>query len=181
MSHISIALIVVLAIIIISLILVTMHNYQLKAKKESMLSFFRKVALVHDLSFTSQEILQHLILALDGSKRKLLLVEEKNKNYDTRVIDLSDVHTCKVKKVYAAIDIHQYKRNKPEQYLNSIAIELELHNGQSPVEIFFYRSNSNGIYEIKELETRARNWEGMLSGLLKVPGEKKLTIVEATN
>lgn len=167
MSHISIALIVVLSMIIIISILITMHNYQLKARKESMLSFFRKVALVHDLSFTSQEILRDVVLALDGPKRKLLIVEEKNKNYDTRVIDLSDVHTCKVKKVYAAIDIHAYKKNKPEEYLSSIALEFELHTSPSPVTVFFYRSASNSVYEIKELETRARNWEMMLSKVMQ--------------
>ncbi len=92
MSHISIALIVVLSIIFIISILIIMHNYQIKARKESMLSFFRKVALVHDLSFTDQEILRDVVLALDGFKRKVLIVEEKNNNYDNRVIDLSDVH-----------------------------------------------------------------------------------------
>ena len=132
-----------------------------------MLSFFKKVALVHDLSFTGQEILPHVVLALDDPKRKLLIVEEKNKNYDTRVIDLSDIHVCKVKKVYAAIDIHAYKKNKPEEYLSSIALELELRTSASPVEVFFYRSASNSVYEIKELESRARNWELMLSKMIQ--------------
>ena len=132
-----------------------------------MLSFFKKVALVHNLSFTAQEIFRDLVLALDGPKRKLLIVEEKNKNYDTRIIDLSDVNTCKVKKTYAAIDINAYKRNKPEEYLSSISIELELRTNLSPFVIFFYRSDSNSIYEIKELETRARNWEVLLSKMLQ--------------
>jgi len=167
MSHISISLIVLLTLIIITSILITMHNYQLKAKKEGMLSFFRKVALVHDLSFTGQEVLRDVVLGLDAPKRKLLIVEEKNKNYDTRVIDLSDVDSCKVKKVYTAIDIQGYKKNKPEEYLNSIAIELELHTGPSPVVVFFYKNTTSNVYEIKELQARARNWEIMLSGMLQ--------------
>lgn len=162
-----IALIIVLTIIIIPLILVIMHNHQLKTRKDSILSFFRKVAFVHNFSFTGQEILRDMALGLDGPKRKVLIVEERNKNYDSHIIDLSEVSTCKVKKVYAAIDITSYKKNRPEEYLKSIALEFEFKTDRSPVAACFFRNESNGLYEIKELEARVRNWEAMLSKMLQ--------------
>jgi uncharacterized pyridoxamine 5'-phosphate oxidase family protein len=132
-----------------------------------MLSFFKKVALVHNLSFTGQEILRDTVIGLDGPKRKLLIVEEKKKNFDSHIIDLDEVHTCKVRKVYTAIDINGYKRNRPEEYLRSIALEFEFRTNRSPVVANFYRNENNSLYEIKELEARVRNWEIMLSKMLQ--------------
>jgi hypothetical protein len=166
MSHLFIAALIVLTVIGILLILVIMHNNQLKSSRNSMLSFFRDIASVHNLSFTGQEVLRALVLGLDGPNRKLVIVEEKNQTYDPQIIDLSDVNACRIKKVYTAIHSNDYKKNRPEDYLRSIALELDLKNRRSPVVVFFYKNEQNSIHEIKELETRVRNWETMLSKML---------------
>jgi len=166
MSHLFIAALIVLTVIGILLILVIMHNNQLKSSRNSMLSFFRDIASVHNLSFTGQEVLRALVLGLDGPNRKLVIVEEKNQTYDPQIIDLSDVNACRIKKVYTAIHSNDYKKNRPEDYLRSIALELDLKDRRSPVVVFFYKNEQNSIHEIKELETRVRNWETMLSKML---------------
>jgi len=139
MSHLAIALIIVLSISIIITLLIIMHNKQLKARKNSMLSFFKHTGTTYNLSFTGQEILRAMIIGLDGPKRKLLIAEEKNEEYNTRIIDLDEVVACKVKKVYAAINSHEYKKNRPEEYLKSISVEFELVNSETPALAFFYK------------------------------------------
>jgi len=166
MSHLFIAALIVLTVIGILLILVTMHNNQLKSSRNSMLSFFRDIASVHNLSFTGQEVLRALVMGLDGPNKKLVIVEEKNQSYDPQVIDLDEVYACRIKKVYTAIHSNDYKRNRPEDYLKSIALELDLKSRKAPVVVFFYRNEHNSIHEIRELETRVRNWETMLSKMV---------------
>ena len=53
-----------------------------------MLSFFRDIAAVHNLSFTGQEILRGLVIGLDAPKKQLVIVEEKDATYDPQVIDV---------------------------------------------------------------------------------------------
>jgi len=166
MSHLFIAVLIVLTVIGILLILVTMHNNQIKSGRNSMLSFFRDIAAVHNLSFTGQEVLRALVMGLDGPNKKLVIVEEKDQTYDPQVIDLQEVNACRIKKVYTAIQSNNYKRNRPEDYLKSIALELDVKGQKSPVVVFFYKNEQNSIHEIKELETRVRNWEMMLSKML---------------
>jgi hypothetical protein len=166
MSHLFIALLIVLTVTGILLILVIMHNNQIKSGRNSMLSFFRDIASVHNLSFTGQEVLRALVIGLDGPNRKLVIVEEKNQTYDPLIIDLGEVIACRIKKVYTAIHSNDYKRNRPEDYLKSIALELDLKSRKTPVVVFFYRNEHNSIHEIRELETRVRNWETMLSKML---------------
>lgn len=172
MSHLTIALIIVLSISIIILLLIIMHNNQLKARKNSILSFFKNAGIVHNLSFTGQEILRDKVLGLDGPKRKLLIAEEKAEEYNTQVIDLDELVTCKIKKVYAGINSHEYKKNRPEDYLKSIALEFEFITAGEPMTVLFYKNSINSIYEIPELEARARNWATMLSDMLQHHQEK---------
>ena len=172
MSHLSIALIIVLAIIVIPLTLVIMHNHQIKKRKNSILFFFKNIGAVHDLSFTGQEILRDKVLGLDGPKRKVLIVEEKSGEFDAQMIDLLDVSSCKVKKIYSAIHSNEYRKNRPEDYLKSIAIEFGFRSGKAPVSVFFYKNEQNSVYEIPELEARTKRWETMLSSMLERRREK---------
>jgi len=166
MSHLAIAFVIVLSISIIILFLIIMHNRQLKVRNTSMLSFFRTAGTAHNLSFTGQEILRDKVIGLDGPKRKLLIVEENGEEYDTRIIYLDEVGACKVKKVYAAISSHEYRKNSPEEYLKSIAVEFELTTDNAPAMVLFYTNSINSIYEIPELEARARHWATTLSKIL---------------
>jgi hypothetical protein len=166
MSHIAIALVIVLSVFIIILILTIMHNKQIQARNNSILSFFKIAGTAHNLSFTGQEILRDKVIGLDGPHRKLLTVEENAGEYDTRVIYLDEVRACKVKKVYAAINSHEYKKNRPEEYLKSIALEFEFHTEGAPVLFLFYKNSANSIYEIPELEARAKHWAATLSKML---------------
>jgi uncharacterized pyridoxamine 5'-phosphate oxidase family protein len=131
-----------------------------------MLAFFRTAGTAHNLSFTGQEILRDKVIGLDGPKRKLLIVEENTDEYDTRIIYLDEIVSCKVKKVYAAINSHEYKKNRPEEYLKSIALEFEFRTDQAPVLVVFYKNSVNSIYEIPELEARAKHWATTLSKML---------------
>src|SRR5262245_47696349 len=104
MSHLIIAFIIVLVVIIIPSIIIIMNNYHSKKSTENMLVFFSRLGATYNLSFTGQEILRDKIIGLDGLRRKLLVVEQQDKKYNSQIIDLYEVETCKMKKIYAAIN-----------------------------------------------------------------------------
>jgi hypothetical protein len=143
-----------------------MHNKQIQARNNSMLTFFKVAGTAHNLCFTAQEILRDIAIGFDGPKRKLLTVEENAGEYDTRILYLDDVRTCKIKKVYAAINSHEYRKNRPEEYLKSIALEFEFHTDDAPAMVLFYKNSINSIYEIPELEARAKYWATTISKML---------------
>ncbi|HEY4208915.1 MAG TPA: hypothetical protein VGM31_18955 [Puia sp.] len=144
-----------------------MHNKQIKARKNSIVSYFKNAGTDHNLSITGQEILRDKVIGLDGPKRKLLITEEKGEEFTTRVIDLEEISACKVKKVYAAINSHEYRKNRPEDYLKSIALEFEFRTGEEPAITQFYKNTINSIYEVRELEDRAKHWATLLSKMLQ--------------
>jgi len=172
MSYLTIALIIVLIVIIIPLIFITMNNYQLKKSKEKMFVFFSNLGAGYDLSFTVQEIFRDKIIGLDGPQKKVLIIEQHGKRYSSQMIDLYEVKSCKVKKNYTAINSDGYKKNSAEDHLTSIALEFDFKTERSPVEVVFYSYGNDSLYELRELETKTKHWEIMISKILPIEEQK---------
>jgi len=166
MSHLIIALIIVVIVIIIPSIFITMNNYQLKKSKEKMIVFFSNLGATYNLSFTGQEVLPNKIIGLDGLRKKVLIVEQHDKRYNSQIIDLYEVKTCKVKKIYTPINSDDYKKNSIEDYLNSIALEFDFKTEKTPVSVPFYTYGNDSLYELANLELKTKHWETMLSKIL---------------
>lgn len=172
MSHLIIALVILLTIIIIPLMLIIMNNYQLKKDNEKMLVFFSNLGAIYNLSFTGQEILQDKIIGLDGPRKKILVVEQQHKKYHSHLIDLYEVRSCKVKKMYTAIDSSGYEKNKLEDHLHSISLDFDFKTEKDPVAVFFYRYGSDSLFEMNNLEHKTKHWEAMLSKMLPSRDQK---------
>ena len=143
-----------------------MNNYHLKKSKEKMFVFFSNLGATYNLSFTGQEVLPDKIIGLDEPRRKILIVEQHDKRYHSQIIDLYEVKSCKVKKIYTTINSDDYKKNSIEDYLNSIALEFDFKTERSPVTVSFYKYGNNSLYELTNLEHKTKHWETMLSKML---------------
>jgi hypothetical protein len=172
MSHLIIALIIVLIIIVIPSIFIIMNNNKQKKTNKKMLVFFSNLGATYDLSFTGQEILPDKIIGLDGPRKKLLVVEQQDKKYNSHIIDLHEVKTCKVKKIYTAINSDNYKESRVEDFLNSIALEFDFKTEKAPVAVSFYRYGNDSLYEMNNLENKTRHWKTMLSKMLPASEQK---------
>lgn len=119
---------------------------------------FLAFGVQHRLNFSSQELLSDCMIGIDGQQRKLLVVE----NYDNDVfrsvlIDLHDIRSCEV--------IHQYPANRTASRSlkpSSILLQLALASRQ-PVEITFYGEVRDRGGKWQLLDTKARQWEILLS------------------
>ena len=172
MSTIIVALIIVFGVIGISAILIYMHNRDLKNKKEKLVFCLSKIGSQRRLCFTSQEELRNTAIGLDGLQRKLLIAEENNGRYDWSIIDLEEVENCSVKKVYDSIDAGGLKRKWVEEYLRTIVLQFNFKNNKASFDLAFYENTVNNIYEMPELEEKARKWQAILSKMVATHAEK---------
>ncbi|HWJ89982.1 MAG TPA: hypothetical protein VNR87_02665 [Flavisolibacter sp.] len=166
MSTLLVAAILVGSIVIICFLLISIHN---KHKREAMnliLKHFSQSGIENNLSFSSQEVLSHCVLGLDGVNRKILVVTKEGDGFSSLIIDLNEIKLCTVKKVFGTINVGDLKEHKLNQYLEKIVLHFEF-SGQDPVEIVFYRNIDNHIYEAQELEHKAKHWETILSKMQK--------------
>jgi len=165
MSTLSIALIIVIATVCIPLIFVLINGKSRKKKNKALLNFFMEEGSKQGLSFSSQEILRSKIIGLDAAKQ-MLLVFDFNNDGNLRYIDMSEVKTCSVEKNHDSIVIGTEKQAKAESHLRSIDLKFIFKNGADPVSVSFYDSSINSIYEMAELESKAKTWEVLLSKML---------------
>ena len=172
MSTIIVASIIVFGVIGISTIFVYMHNQHLKKKKQKLLFCLSELRSQHGLSFTSQEELLNKAIGLDGLQSKLLIVDENNAGYDWNIIDLEEVESCSVKKVYDSIDAGGLKTKWVEEYLRTIVLQFNFNNYKPSFDLIFYESTVNNIYEMSELENKARQWQAMLSKMITIQAEE---------
>ena len=166
MSSVFVAAILVGSLVAICLLLIGIHNKHKREAMNRILKHFSQLGTENNLSFSSQELLSNCILGLDGMNRKILVVTREDNYYGSFIINLDEIKSCTVKKVYGTIKVGDLKDHKLEQYLEKIVLHFELHQ-KLPVEIVFYKNLDNHIYETQELEYKAKLWAAILSKMQK--------------
>lgn len=166
MSTLIVAAILVGSVAAICLLLIRIHNKDNREIMNNILKHFSQLGAENTLNFSSQELLYHCVLGLDGINRKILVVTREDAFYSSLIINLNEVKNCTVKKIFATIKVGDLKKHKLEQYLEKIVLHFELH-GKPSVEIVFYQNSNNHIYESLELEQKAKHWEAILSKMQK--------------
>jgi hypothetical protein len=136
------------------------------------LDYLTRLASLHNLTLSNQEILKDYMIGLDGLQKKLLVVSGILKGrHHHHVIDLNEVSSCSVKKYYGRIEINGLKNKELNQYLDKIDLQLEFQSNKKPADILMYKRTDNDIRELPELELKARKWMKLLSEIL--PGSLK--------
>ena len=161
-----VAVILIGSVAVICLLLISIHNKHKREIMNNILRHFSQLGAENTLNFSSQELLHNCVLGLDGINRKILVVTKEDSFYTSVIINLDDVKSCTVKKIYGTIKVGDLKKHKLEQYLEKIVLHVELH-GKPSVEIVFYENSNSHIYESLELEQKAKHWEAILSKMQK--------------
>lgn len=167
MSHIMVAAILIASITALVLLLYSIANEQKQKSMKQLSHQLSREGSKHNLSFASQEVLKDYVFGIDGMKRKILLIHKLQDDvYQDEVIDLHEIKTCSVKKIYGSIEGGALKNKKLEQHLTKIVLHFELSNNRQPVELCFYDNIQNSIYQILEMEQKARHWQAVLSKMI---------------
>lgn len=173
MSSIIIAVIIVGIVGLTITILVSIHNKEKKKKTIALVAHFNQSGMENNFTFSCQEVLKNSIVGLDGLQRKLLILEygedEVNKRF--HIVDLNKVSNCSLQKTFSAAPSNDGRKSS-DVYLEKIQLRFEYTNHNLPVEVVFYNNISNHIYEIPELEHKAKDWQSILNKLIS-PSNKQ--------
>ena len=167
MSDLIIAGILIGIIVSISFLLIYIDKHSKRKRMNHLTNRFSELGSRYQVNFTSQAILKDEILGIDGVQRKLLILNTTDKNeMPHELIDLDELRHCSVKKSYGSINNGDLKNKKLEQYLEKIVLCFEFHMKKPAIEVSFYNHLKNHLYEISELEQKAKDWESFLSKML---------------
>jgi hypothetical protein len=147
------------------LLLVFINKRNKKREDKALINAVNEAGVEKGYSFSSQELLKDKIIGLDGVNQRLLIFDSKNTNHVTN-IQLADVKECSLKKEYESINYGNDKKADMEQQLRTIAIRFSFKNRSGFFSLSFYDSMLHSVYEMAELEAKAKHWEMLLSKLI---------------
>ena len=165
MSTIITALLIIITTAGIPSIFILIKNKKNKKRNETFLNLFSQEGSKHGLSFSSQELLRNKIIGLDGIKQTLLAFDFENTK-NVICIMMAEVKKCTVEKKYDSIVIGTEKKAKIEPHLKSIDLKFVFKNDVETISVSFYDSDVNSIYEMSELEVKAKTWETLLTKMI---------------
>jgi hypothetical protein len=122
-----------------------------------------------NLSFSSYLVLGTKIIALDGVKRSLLVVETSKGMDNPYIIDLNKIAEITVKKSYGSIRSGQLKKKRIEEFLKNIDLHFKYRDNTVTIIIPFYDSATDGLKDRAALERNASSWQMVLSRMLPKP------------
>lgn len=137
-----------------------------------------------NLSFSSHLVLGNKLMALDGIKRILLVLEANNELNQSCIIELNKVAAISVKKSYGSIVSGELKTKGLEEFLKRIDLRFEYGDKSKPFVLTFYDSEANAPQDIPRLGRNAKNWQMILSKMLASQSDsvtkkrKKLSLVD---
>ena len=166
MSTIITAFLIVITAIGIPLIFIYVSKKKSKKRNETLLRLLTQKSAKRGLSFTSQELLRSRIIGFDSIKQTLLVFDFENPG-NIICITMAEIENCTVEKKYDSIVIGTERKAKIEPHIRSIDLKCAFKNGSEPVSVSFYDSGVNSIYEMSELEAKAKTWEAVLSKISK--------------
>ncbi len=117
------------------------------------------------LLFWKQDALGSNAIALDITKRKLLYFNQVNDRSSCLMIDLKDVQSCTIKKLYHSIAAGGLVQKKLQDYLKTILLHFSFKNSHPSITISFYEESDKNE-EAEFLEIKAKEWEATISKLL---------------
>ena len=164
MSAIIIASLPLLAVLIYRLALSAVKQINNK-RMNRMFGGLSELGSKYSLSFSGHTLLKKNLVGIDGLHRKLLVVNESDKGRED-LIDLHEVRSCSIKKLYGPIRVGDLKRRRLNEYLDKMLLCFEFYSQRPPVELCFYDRREDAPGSAGELEQKARKWEMMLSKMI---------------
>lgn len=116
----------------------------------------QRIGKEHELSLDSIELHGNLILALDGTQKKLLYTTRQSMNSNVQIIDLRNLSDCQIRTLRVK-----------GQYLESVS--LELINSNSKQSIVFYEElqDDGPVTDAMSSLAEAEKWKKLIQPLLR--------------
>jgi hypothetical protein len=119
-----------------------------------------------NLSFSSQLEFGNKIIALDGIKKCLLVLETGKELNQPYVINLNNVVAVTIKKSYGSINQGELRNKGIEEFLTRTDLQFEFDNNNKTINLPFYDREIDDRRDRQKLDRNAKNWQMILSKII---------------
>ena len=141
-----------------------LYNLHRQKKMEKLQAALDKKTARSGLTISKQQLLGDRIIGFDERKNKVLFLQLAGKKTDRTLIDLDTIRICKVDKTYTSF---WHGREKGGVLVQTISLQFTYKNGSAPLLLPFYLNTVDQVFEIKDRDKQATEWQMLLSSRLK--------------
>lgn len=120
----------------------------------------------YNLSFSSQLVFGNKIIALDGLRKCLLVLETNKEQRKPSIIDLAKVSAVTVRKSYGRITPGDLVSKGIEEFVERIELQFQFNDNTETFVLPFYDSKTDNKKDRAKLDRNARNWQMILSKII---------------
>lgn len=168
MSTIISAAIIIAVLILITWLFIAIHKNNQEKKAAGLRVQFNELAFKNNLVITETEIMHNQLFGIDELYSKMLVVETTGKNrYRHRIVFLDDVIACTLQKNTRAVYENGNTGKITEVIVEQVSLLFEYTDKRKPFELVFYKNDTDYIFELPQLQTKAENWQEHISKKIK--------------
>ena len=130
-----------------------------------LLADLKKICTHLKLSFSKVEVVRKTAFALDTSKKKLVVMDEKDHPY-FKTIDLRNIDACTVKVDYKSIAAGDLDDNSMDAFIDEVQLQISHIDPSKSVNIRFYDTNENNVSDLQLLIDKATDWRDKITAVL---------------
>ena len=171
MTIITVVLVVIVGYTICTLILIGMKSVDATFAKSKYV-LLSELGSKFNLSFSSHLVLTNKLIALDGLKRMLLVLEANNELHQSFIIDLTKITSISLKKSYGSIGSGELRIKNFDEFLRTIDLQFDYRDKGDSVALAFYDSETDELRDLPRLERNAKHWQMILSKLVVSRADK---------
>lgn len=125
-----------------------------------------------NLSFTSHLILGNRIVALDGIRKCLLVLDMGDDGERVCFIDLTEIASITLCKSYSSINREELVHKGIQDFLEKVQFKFKFKDKNETIVLPFYDVTTDEKTNRARLEKNAANWQQLLSKMLVAPLKK---------
>lgn len=166
---INVIFILALVVLFTTSSLIAHHIIKERVRKrlERLVTFFNRLSRAYNLSLSNKEILKDVVIGLDETQKKLLIVQYRKDNYDWHLVKLENVSDCSIRKDHRNINVDSIKGRRFDEYLNKVLLQVILKDSTEKIEVPFYVFGKNHMAEANDLTEKAIYWKSLVSNVMQ--------------
>jgi hypothetical protein len=115
-----------------------------------------------NLSFTSHLVLGNSIVALDGIKKCLLVLDMRTETERLCFIDLNNIASITLIKSYGSINQAELNHKSIQDFLEKVQLQFRFNDKNGSIVLPFYDAETDAPTERARLEKSAASWQQLL-------------------
>ena len=139
----------------------------MKKRRMQLLADLKKICAHLKLSFSKVEVVRKAAFALDTSRKKLVLIHEKDHPY-FKTIDLRNIDACTVKVDYKSIEAGDLDEQNMDDFVNKVQLQISQVDSTKSIGISFYDTDEDNVSELRMLVDKANSWRDKITSILPV-------------